>query len=203
MKRFGLISLLLSCHILLFSKDRSDGRFTFGAEWSYIANIHTGYHYNFFAPEGFRVNPVGNSFGFSSNAEAYLHAGYDFNDDWNLSLYVGYAGIERYHHAVPVSLRATRFFDRNKASDRWFCMIDLGSGICLKKSPQALLAGKLGGGYRVSLSKDASLDFILTLRSTLGHPVIDYYGTPIPMEKTNRNNAYVSSISLGIGLTFK
>ena len=121
MKRFGLISLLLCCHMLLFSKDRSDGRFTFGAEWSYIANIHTGYHYNFFAPEGFRVNPVGNGFGFSSNAEAYLHAGYDFNDKWNLSLYVGYAGIERYHHAVPVSLRATRFFDRNKASDRWFC----------------------------------------------------------------------------------
>ncbi len=195
--------MLLCSHMLLPAKDRREGRFTFGAEWGYIVNIHTGFHYNFFAPEGYRVNPVGHTFGFSSNAEAYVHAGYDLNDKWNLSLYAGYAGIERYHHAVPLSLRAVRYFGRNSKDDRWFCLVDLGSGICLKKSPQALLSGKLGGGYRISLSQNAALDFVFTLRTTLGHPVIDYYGTPIPMEKTNRNNAYVNSISFGIGLTFK
>lgn len=203
MRRAVFISIFLFINLILSAEDRNGRGVTFGAEWGYIANIHRGYHYNFFAPEGFRVNPVGNGFGFNSNAEAYIHIGYDLGDRWNMSLHLGYMGLERYHHALPISFRATRFFERNRLNDRWFCLIDLGSGICLKKSPQALLAGKLGGGYRISLSENAALDFIMTIRTALGHPLIDYYGTPIPMEKTNRNNAYVNSISFGIGLTFK
>ena len=203
MKRLTIISLLMSI-ALTSSAQKSlwKSRISFGVEWGYVATFNSGYHYNFFAPEGFRVNPSGNSFKFISNAETYLHIGYDITDDWNISLYAGYAGIADFHHAVPVSIRGTRFFERNSKGDRWIAFLDLGSGICLKKNPQTLLCGKIGGGYRISLSKDTSLDFIMTLRTTLGHPDIDFYGEIIPIDKINRNNAYANAISFGMAVTF-
>ena len=114
MKRLTIISLLMSI-ALTSSAQKSlwKSRISFGVEWGYVATFNSGYHYNFFAPEGFRVNPSGNSFTFISNAETYLHIGYDITDDWNISLYAGYAGIADFHHAVPVSIRGTRFFERN------------------------------------------------------------------------------------------
>lgn len=203
MKRTIMISLLLSVVLITAAEEKQGrSRFTFGLEWGYVATYHSGYHYNFFAPEGFRVNPYGNSFTFCSNAETYLHAGYDLGDKWNISLYAGYAGIADFHHAVPISLRGTRFFRRNSTGDRWFCFLDLGSGICLKSGPQALLAGKAGGGYRIALSRDTSLDFIFTLRTTLGHPVIDFYGDIISMDRVNRNNAYANAVSIGLSVNF-
>lgn len=177
-------------------------RLTFGAEWGYIGVFQSGYHYNFFAPEGYRLDPRGNSFKHCSNAEGYLHAGYNLNDDWNISLYAGLAGVEHYNHIVPISLRGTRYFRENTMGDRWLAFVDLGSGLCLKNPPQEILVGKFGGGYRFSFSADTKLDFILALRMTYTHPEIDFYGTPIPMDRINRNNAYVSAFSVGMSITF-
>lgn len=203
MRRLSIISLLMALALTVSAQERHwKSRVTFGVEWGYVATYNSGYHYNFFAPEGFRVNPSGNSFTFISNAETYLHIGYGITEDWNISLYAGYAGIADFHHAVPVSIRGTRFFGRNSLGDRWFTFMDLGSGICLKNDPQTLLCGKIGGGYRISLSKDTSLDFIMTLRTALGHPEIDFYGEKIPNDKINRNNAYANAISFGMAVTF-
>ena len=90
-------------------------------------------------------------------------------------------------------------FDHMK--DRWFSFIDLGSGISIKEHPQAILTGKAGGGYRISLSRDTKLDFNMALRTVLTHPDIYHYGDMIPHDKVNRNNAYNSALSLGIALT--
>ena len=87
-------------------------------------------------------------------------------------------------------------------SDRWFSFIDLGSGISVKTHPQEILTGKIGGGYRMSLSRNTKLDFLVSLRSALTHPDIEYYGTEIEYSRINRNNAYVSAMSFGIALTF-
>ncbi len=205
MRRLSVIFLLLP---LLWTgaaaqEGTASGRFTFGAEWGYVGIFYSGYHYNFFAPEGFRVDPRGYGFTFYSNAEAYLHVGYDLGKRSNLSLYMGFSAVEEYHHTIPVSLRYTTYYKENSKEDRWFSFVDLGSGISVKKSPREILSAKAGGGYRMSLSKDAKLDFIISLRSVLTHPDIDYFGTMIPTEKINRNNAYVSALSLGISLTFK
>ena len=202
MRRLSIILIFLAAAASARAQQTIMDKFTFGAEWGYIGVIHSGFHYNFFAPEGFRLDPRGNTFKYSSNAECYLHAGYNFSDDWNLSLYVGLAGVEEYAHILPMSLRGTRYFRENGMGDRWLAFLDLGSGICLKTPPQEILVGKFGGGYRVSLSRDTKLDFLLALRMTYTHPEIDFYGTPIPMERINRNNAYVSAFSAGMAITF-
>ncbi len=177
-------------------------RMTFGLEWGYVATIQAGHYYNFFAPEGYRVEDRDNSFGYISNADMYVHFGWNLSTRWNLSMYVGYEGIADIHKAIPVSIRMTGFFNENPTRDRWFSFIDIGSGISLKKSPQEILTGKAGGGYRLVLSPGSALDFILSARVIYTHPQIIYDKEPISINKTNRNNALVSAISVGLSLSF-
>lgn len=203
MKRLIIIStLMLSLFWSASARDGNVSRFTFGAEWAYVATFFSGYHYNFFAPEGYRVDPLGYTIRYGSNAEAYIHAGYDINSEWNISIYAGLTGIDDYHMAVPLSIRGTRFFGEDSMCDRWFAFMDIGSGISIKHDPQEILTWKIGGGYRLSLSRRVKMDFLVSARLTYTHPEIVYYGNIIPMERINRNNAYVSAVSFGMALTF-
>lgn len=206
MKRLLLILLTFSLfNNSVIAQESMSDRFpqmTFGVEWGYIGTFHTGYHYNYFAPEGFRVDDEGNRFGYWHNADMYAHIGCNFNLLWNLSLYIGYAGIGNLHNALPVSLRATRYFGKNRMDDGWLAFVDLGSGICLKRPIQEIITGKIGGGYRISLSRDTKLDFIFSVRTTYTHPYIYYEDTMIPNDRINRNNAYLNAISIGMALTF-
>lgn len=197
-----IIFVMLLTSIGLKAQTEPVPRFTFGAEWGYIATFYSGYHFNFFAPEGYRADPRHQEFTYISNGEAYLHAGYNLNEKYNLSLYLGFSAIGEYHHSIPVSVRLTRYYKTNNLGDRWFGFIDLGSGVSIKKEPDMMLSGKIGAGYRMSLSRRTSLDFIAGLRTVLTHPDIYYYGTLIPQDKINRNNAYMSALSLSISLTF-
>ena len=203
MKRITIIALaMLFLWTKLDSQEIHHPRITFGAEWGYVGTFYSGYHYNFYAPEGYRVDPREHGFVYESNAEAYLHIGYNFNERYNLSLYAGISAVMDYHHTVPVSIRFTRFFGNSHLKDRWLGFIDLGTGMIIKQSPQELLTGKMGGGYRLSLSRNKKLDIIMSLRAILTHPDIDYYGTMITLERINRNNAYCAAGSIGLALTF-
>ena len=137
-----------------------------------------------------------------NNADLYIHSGVNLSRSWNLSLYAGYAGVGDIHKVLPVSIRATRYFGKDPLSDRWFAFTDLGSGICFKRPVQEILTGKIGGGYRMSLSRYSKLDFIISARMTYTHPQITYDQEIISHDMVRRNNAYVSALSLGIGLTF-
>ncbi len=177
-------------------------KMTYGLEWGYVGTIWTGSHYNFFAPEGYRVDDYGNSFEYISNADMYLHFGYNLGRRWNLSMYIGYEGIARIHKAIPVSLRITGFIKADQTSDRWFSFVDLGSGICLNRTPQEILTGKVGSGYRLVLGGTASLDFMLSARFIYTHPQIIYDKMPVNLNRINRNNAYIAAVSLGMALNF-
>lgn len=194
-----MLSDIMSCREK--GEDRSC-RFTFGAEWNYIGSFHCGIHHNFFSEEGYRVDLNHTSFGYKSNGDIYLHAGIDLREKWNISLYTGLAGVYDIGKIIPMSVRATRYFKANVMGDRWFSFLDAGSGVCIKKEPQATLVGKVGAGYRIALSPVSSLDFILAYRMTLTHPEIIYDGYEVLINMTNRNNAYISAISIGLSLSF-
>lgn len=188
--------------ITVKAEERDFPKVTYGLEWGYVGVFHSGYHYNFFAPEGYRLNPSGNSLTTCSNAEAYVHVGYNVNEYWNISFYCGLAGVEKYDWVLPLSFRGTRFFGDDPMKNRYFAFIDLGSGVVIKPDPQELLVGKFGGGHRFSLGRRVKLDLMASIRTTYTHPQIDYYGVKIPQERINRNNAYVSAISFDIAITF-
>lgn len=195
------ISLLLSCTIANAGQ-ASQPKFTFGAEWGYIGTFFSGHHYNYYAPEGYRVDNSGHELTYHSNAEAYLHAGWNISEKYNVSVYLGFSAVEEYHHTIPLSIRVTRFYRVGHMEDRPFAFIDLGSGASIKNNPQMILAGKAGCGYRLSLSRNTKLDFIAAWRLVLTHPDIYYYGMEISPGRINRNNAYISAISLGMALSF-
>ena len=146
--RLFIVILLLSLIPLGVRAETNLPRLTFGAEWGYIGTFYSGYHYNFYAPEGYRVDPRGYEFTYDSNAEAYLHVGYNLNEQYNIALYMGISAIQDYHHTLPISIRLTRFYGDGHMKDRIFTFIDLGSGICIKRQPQEILTAKAGGGYR-------------------------------------------------------
>ena len=201
-KTLALIFIMVLFHTGAGAGNTSLPRLTYGVEWGYIGVFYSGYHYNFFAPEGYRVDPRGYDFMYDSNAEGYLHIGYNITERGNISLYSGLSAIMDYHHTIPISIRYTRYYGTDHMRDRWFSFIDLGSGCSIKSHPQFILTGKFGGGYRISLSRDPKVDILASLRSVLTHPDIVYYETPISHEKVNRNNAYVSAFSIGMALTF-
>jgi hypothetical protein len=204
MKRFILI-LLIFCIFNNNVKAQNEGgetypKYTFGLEWGYVASMSTLYHYNFHAPEGFRVDEKGMAWGCRSNADVYLNIGWNIDPAWNLALYIGYAGVGDLHNAIPVSIRGTRYFGSDPMQDRWFVFADAGSGICLKTPVQEIATAKIGGGYHISLSRDTKLNLLFSVRSTYTHPSIYYDGSRIPMNRTNRNNAVVSAVSIGLGI---
>ena len=196
-----LLTLISFNNFVNAQKDRFY-KYTFGVEWGYVATFQSGYRYIFFPPEGYRVDVRDNSFGLQNNADLYIHSGINLSRSWNLSLYAGYAGVGDIHKVLPISIRATRYFGKDPLSDRWFAFTDLGSGICFKRPVQEILTGKIGGGYRMSLSRYSKLDFIISARMTYTHPQITYDQEMISQEMVRRNNAYVSALSLGLGLTF-
>ena len=203
-----IISILLTiCVFNICVKAQETGeerfpRFTFGAEWGYVATVWEFTHNNFFSAEGYRINEKGNAFGYHSNGEVYLHAGYNFDEYWNLSLYAGYGGVNGMHKIVPISIRATRYYGNDPLTDRWFTFAGLGSGICLKRPVQEILAAKTGLGYRLSLSRDTKLDIHIAARATYTHMNIIYDGVPIDADRTNRNQFLIGALSLGMAVVF-
>lgn len=177
-------------------------RFTFGAEWAYTATFLTARHDYFFAPEGFREEIRSTDLSYYTNGDVYFHAGYNFNPHWNLSLYIGYTVLADYHAAVPISVRATRYFGPAPLKDRWFAFCDVGSGISIKEDPQEIVSGKIGGGYRLSLSRFTKLDFICSVKGVYTHPDIGYYNEKIDKRFINRNDGLVLGLSLGLSLSF-
>ena len=197
------ILVLASCMISWGqSRQAKLPKITFGAEWGYMASFISGYHYNFFDPDGFRVDSDGLSAGYYNNGEVTLHVGYNFNHKWNLSLHAGYSGAGDFDPTIPLSLRMTRYWGEDHMADRWFTLFDVGSGICLKKSPQETISCKLGGGYRMALSRVTKLDFLAAFKLLYTHPEIKYYGQLIDSKWINRNNGYIGSLFIGISLTF-
>lgn len=177
-------------------------RLSFGAEWSYVGTTHYNTWYNFFATDGYRINRREDVSGYWSNAEAFLHVGYNFNRHWNLSLYAGMSGFADIHNAIPVSLRATYCFGQDPLKDRWLTFLDLGTGFGIKEEPQEIWTGKIGGGYRITLSRDTKLDLIAAIRLGCTHPQIIDGEDIITLEWTNRNIALIQSFSIGMSITF-
>lgn len=198
--------IVLICIICLFPFI-SDARnsvplFTFGAEWSYVATIFSGYHYNYFSPEGYRFNVYGSGIDFYNNGEVLLHVGYNIDRHWNIAAYAGMSGLADYHNSIPINLRFTRYFGNDFLADRWFSFIDLGTGLTMKIPVQSVLSAKIGGGYRVSLSRDTKLDLLVAVRNTYTQPQVYHDKEVIGLEYTNRNDAYLLSLSFGASITF-
>lgn len=179
---------------------RAFPRFTYGIEWSYIATINTVYHHNFRAKEGFRMNEKGSTMMYASNGAILAHAGINIGVNCNLSVYAGYAGLAEGYAVMPVSLRYSWLFGKDPSASRWLCFI--GGGCGLHAGDDSIsYTGRIGGGYRMSLSRSIKLDFTVSYQcSYAGIPFSDIDGE-VPADRIRRNDNYLSAINIGIGIT--
>lgn len=174
---------------------------TYGVEWSYVASFLSSSHQNFYSPEGSRVDLKGTQAMFRSDAEVDVHVGANIGKMWNLSLHAGYTNIAHIHTAVPLSLRLTKFYGNDPMKDRWMTYVGLGGGVTIKEIPGAMLEARIGGGYRISLSRMAKLDILASFKLDYSNPDIVYYGQAIPPESINRNNSFITAFTIGLGIT--
>lgn len=180
--------------------------FTFGIEGGYFAT-HAAYrHVNFVSSFGYRVDSKTWDKGYHSNGEILLHAGINVSGNVNLSLYTGYAGMNKQEYTYPFTLRCTYLFGKPEDTCRWYAFADAGTGVDDTDSAQKLsYIAKIGGGYRITLSRSSKLDFMLTLRNIITSPDVNDRGVAagfVTGERLRMSRGTYLSLGLGIGLTF-
>lgn len=181
-------------------------RFTFGIEGNCTVTFGTYYHYNFISADGYRINARGYDGSAACNGQLLANAGCNLNRNLNLSVYFGFGGIRRKETALPLSLRLTAYFGKDPTAGRCFAFADGGAAIGTDRKTKLSPAGKLGAGYRVSLTRSTKLDFLIACQMIYSHPdvseSIDGMASDVPPERIRRNNILINGITFGIGLNF-
>lgn len=198
----SLIIILLSC-LSTMTEARNARRpvFTYGAEWNYVGTFASAKRQNFYSPDGYRVGIRKTELTYASNGEILFHVGVNPDDNWNVALYAGYTNIAKENDAIPISLRLTRFFYSNELSDKWLCYLDFGSGFTPNKELKPQFSGKIGGGYRFSLSRRTKIDLVSGIKLSYTKPQVYFDNELIPDSQIKRNSAIFTALTIGISIT--
>lgn len=209
MKKIILLTVIISAALNAAAGEmpkRDFPAFTFGAEGSFILTAASYSHFNYIAADGYRVDRKGLDCSPSANGELLLNAGYNIDRHLNIALFFGISGISRGESVLPLSLRLTYLFGNDPLKSRWFSFIDGGTGISIGTGARFSPLARVGAGYRVSLTRSAKLDFILSLRSIYTRPQISEFSdgdmVSVPDERIRRSQAFHNAVTFGIGLNF-
>lgn len=209
MKKFLLISVLIAATVIDAAAEkpaRDFQSFTFGLEGSFILTAVTYSHINYISGDGYRVDRRGFGRMPAANGELLVNAGYNIDRHLNMALFFGVSGISREETVLPLSLRLTVLFGKDPLKSRWFSFIDGGAGIGIGTTARFSPIAKVGAGYRISLTRSAKLDFLLSLRSIYTRPQITEFSdgdmTEVPQERIRRSQAFYNAVMIGIGLNF-
>ena len=177
---------------------RANPLYSFGVEYGYIAQHHIYSHFNYVADGGYRVNHEDVDITYTTNAQVLAHFGVNLGRHTNLAVYGGYQGITRKQRIFPMTLRFTGLFGQPDDKGRWLAYA--GGGVGFKGSKQMFgnaVVGHIGGGYRLTLTRETKLDFLAAIQSTYWHP--NTFSESIDVR---RSNELLLGLNLGIGLTF-
>lgn len=174
-------------------------RFTYGFEWAYSAMFLRIKHHNYILSTG-RVDDRSCCLDYINNGLALAHVGLNCGKHLNMSIYGGYGSIYYEERAFPLTLRGTWFFGQEPSSSRWFMLLD--GGCAFRNGSTTAALGKLGGGYRVSLTRSVKLDFALAYQFTYAElEMYDDEGNLLSSGRIRRNDNYLNSVNLSIGIT--
>lgn len=207
----------LICLILLLSaslpacaggvRERDFSRVTFGVEGSFAGAFLSYRHSNYISNYGYRIDRKTFRHNFHGNGEILLHVGCNISPCVNLSLYSGYSGACPEGRIFPFDLRLTWFPSEKTDKDRWFAFLDAGPALNRTGKVSTLAGtGKLGGGYRISITRSVKMDFLVSLRQVflkdmhLKANIAD--NQYVDENKIRRNNTAYTAVTIGIGLTF-
>ncbi len=175
-------------------------RFVFGTEWGYTSSLFHIYHNNYLSPEGMRVEEKGANLDYSSNGHILAGISYAFARKYEAGLYLGFIGVAQDRRMVPLSLRGTYYFD-SYLSDGWLVYLD--GGPAFGGEHKITLTGKLGGGYRLKLSRHFCLDFLLSFHICSDHPKLFYSDdSQITGDNLRRSDSTYGGLNFSLALRF-
>ena len=178
-------------------------RFLYGFEWGYDMLLMNAYHHNYTdESDGFRIDEKRIKPTLYSNGHASLHATVEFSERIALGLYAGYSGIQQRSRFFPLSMRMS-YFTGSCRDDGDFIFLEGGAGIHEQRSTVSPFA-RAGYGYRMKLTRRASMDFSVSVRLTEDHPPIYDASIPgyVPEEFVRRSDALYGAVVFAVSLNF-
>ena len=140
---------------------------------------------------------------FIPNGTLSFSAIYDFGNGGRLSLLAGYCGLAEKYRVIPVTLRGT-WYSKVTRYAGWTAFAEAGMTVRdnFKTHPDPLLSG--GFGWRVSVSADAELEFMLRYRCALRRPTLrdPEYNTIVDIQNIRHNVQALHTLGLVMGLNF-
>ena len=185
------------------ARQARSARILYGIEWGYDLTLIDIYHRNYMdAIDGFRIDDDGVKPMLYSNAHATAHVDLEFARRFGIGLHAGYAGILEGIRFCPVSLRFS-YFTKSYGMDGSFCFLEGGAGVHDNRSTVSPF-GRLGYGYRLKLTRRASMDFTGSLRLAADHPPIydDTIRDYVAEENIRRSDALYGAMVFSISLNF-
>ena len=178
-------------------------RVLYGVEWGYDMQLLDIHHYNYTdEADGFRVDERKVKPTLYSNGHATVHATAEFSERIAVGVYAGYAGIQQRTRFFPVALRFT-YFTESCRTDGNFMFLEGGAGIHETRSTVSPFA-RAGYGYRMKLTRRASMDFSASVRCTEDHPPIYDRNIPgyVPEDLVRRSDAMYGALVFAVSLNF-
>ena len=201
MKR--LLATLTAVLAAAVSLGAQDSRLSYGLEWGYTATFLKTAQHNFICAEGYRITETPRSWQYFSNGSIMANAGVDLGRSFNLSVYSGIIGVYSDRWTVPAELRL-RFCPAGLLSDG--AVLHAGTAALFPLIPlyETGFRANLGGGYRLSLYKGISVDFLLSFNFTLDHErlrdpdTMDY----VPRARIVWNTAEYYAVNASVAINF-
>ncbi|MBR4228154.1 MAG: hypothetical protein IKR72_03535 [Bacteroidales bacterium] len=185
------------------ARQAQSARVLYGVEWGYDLTLIDSYHRNYTdAVDGYRIDDEGIKAMFYSNGHAAAHIDLEFARKFGVGLYAGYAGIEQRSRFYPLSLRFS-YFAKSFDTDGSFYFLEGGAGIHESRNTVSPF-GKLGYGYRMNLTRRASMDFSASARCAFDHPPVydDTNRGYVEEEFVRRSDSLYGALVFSISLNF-
>ena len=170
MKKKILLILLV---LLPVFQARAGGflRPSFGLEWGYTGTFLWTWQHNFICNEGYRIIEDDAVWRYFSNGMMEANAGVDLGSKVNVSVYSGLMGVYFRRWMIPLELRA-RYCPSGLLQNGFICYAGVGGMFPTTTRTDTNLGFKLGAGYRVSVFRSISVDFLLSAHCTTDHDSI-------------------------------
>ncbi|MBQ9661319.1 MAG: hypothetical protein IJV37_08720 [Bacteroidales bacterium] len=178
--------------------------FRLGAEWGYSQCLYRSWSYNYFSEEGYRVYDDQQGWLLRPNGSVFLQIGYDLSAKVNVALNAGYLGTGENNRLLPVLLRLS-YFPKTTTADGLFGWVQGGPALHFHTEERPVAwTESLGAGYRIALTEECNLDFLLGVRLTQDHPLIPNPEAPGYVSRHNilKNNAGYCALDLTIAVNF-
>lgn len=180
-------------------------RISFGLEMGYIQGFFSHHRYNFLSQDGYRLHSREAGFDFTPNGYIEAFVAYSIKKNHQIAFHGGYKGVAATSRCFDLAVRYS-FFYKGMAADGFFSSVKAGTGVSsrLDLDRRFICLGSLSEGYRLKLSPNVNLDFIVSLCCAFDHPEIINPEGPgyVPEQNILRNTAGYYAVSFGLALSF-